>query len=146
MPEMRSGLRAVRDRVPPLRPNDFRRREHTTTVHNAAVSRLREAPVRWLINGLPAAAQSEDNGVSAPDLAALVAGVKHDAECASRGRNLGYENLTFGPCDCTRDARIAKGIAAGREAYCDAHGDDFTGTQSEYDAAFARAFEEASRG
>jgi len=91
----------------------------------------------------------------APDLAALVAGVPHDNGCASVYRPTIQAGLTtWGPeprpCDCTRDARIAKGIAAGRRSD-ELWDQDCERTRTpdgwrDRDAAFARAFEEASRG
>jgi hypothetical protein len=75
------------------------------------------------------------------DWEAAVRAVRHTDECNIHGS---YENcLDCGPCDCTRDARIGRGIAAVRES------DELQWTGSNWierkDAAAARAFEEGSR-
>ena len=95
--------------------------------------------------------------------AALVAAVPHDAGCSLIiWESLGRGHRPYPPtCDCTRDARIAKGIAAGRESdehghrklnlpdeegcSCDFRSPTLTELFAHRDAAFARAFEEASR-
>ena len=81
-----------------------------------------------------------------------VSDVAHDAGCGSGATidmEYGFPHLTRDPCDCTRDARIAKGIAA---ALLAVYGHTFYGVTDPsypdevYDAAAIAAFKEASRG
>ena len=98
--------------------------------------------------------------VTAPDWAALVAAVKHADGCTYVRGQLYHDEA--GACDCDRDARIARGVAAVRESdrlhVCKYLGDGvfececgfrLTAENSPFfahvDAAAARAFEETSR-
>ena len=54
--------------------------------------------------------------MTAPDFAALVVDVPHEDRCASHSQRPGRFPHDPEPCDCDRDARIARGIEAVRES------------------------------